>query len=121
MIIPESVRHPVVYKEQQQIVIASLNILPGGILTITDALKGLVVLGDVTIFGTLEIAADAQTVIITGGSWTVMPGGQSDLGFGKKNVMTGVDRGFLPASSTVHFTGSGRFGATSITSSWIVL
>jgi photosystem II stability/assembly factor-like uncharacterized protein len=109
VIIPEVPQNPVIYQEQQQIVVASLMILPGGKLTITDALKRFVVLGDVFVYGTLEITPGAQVSIVTGGSWVVRPGGASILGFRKNSLLAGADRGFLAAKSTVYFLGNGTF------------
>jgi photosystem II stability/assembly factor-like uncharacterized protein len=110
VIIPAAVQHPVVCEEQQQLAIGSLIILAGGRLTITDALKRFAVLGDVSIFGTLEITANARVSIVVGGSWTVRPGDHSDLKLSRSGISGTIDEGFLPARSAVYFRGNGTLG-----------
>ncbi len=96
VIIGSSTINPVIYQPQEQIIIGALNILSGGILTITPALARFVVLADVNVHGTLALRPPAVTGIVVGGNWTIRPDLSSDLGF-------------VPASSTVFFTGTGTF------------
>ena len=96
VIIQQAMYDPVIDSAQQQITIGSLNILPRARLTITSALPRFVVLGDITVQGTLEIRPPAVTTIVVGGNWHIQT--QPDSG-----------RGFLPATSTVFFTGRGTF------------
>jgi photosystem II stability/assembly factor-like uncharacterized protein len=107
VIIAQALQHPVIYQAQEQIVIASLNILPGGKLTITDSLKSLVVLSDVIISGTLEVVPGALTYISTGGNWLIRPGQLAAEAPSKVHVAEESDQGFLPGKSTVIFTGNG--------------
>ena len=109
VVIPETAHHPVIYEEQQQIAIGSLMILSGGKLTLTDALKRFVVLGDVNVYGTLEITTGSEVSIVTGGSWLVRPGEGMRMGFRRIGQGALVDQGFLPAKSTVYFAGNGNF------------
>ncbi|MHC1739151.1 MAG: YCF48-related protein [Ignavibacteriaceae bacterium] len=96
VIIGQSTRPPVIYEPQQQITIASLNILSGGKLTITEGLSKLQVLADVQISGTLEVRLPSATTIAVGGNWIVTPA-------------TFNDKGFIPGLSTVQFKGEGIF------------
>ena len=109
VIIPPATHSPIIDSLQQQIVIASLNILSGGKLTITDVLPRFVVLGDVTVHGTLEVLPPAQTTIIVGGNWTIHPGGfdQRYASLARFKPALASDAGFIPYHSTVLFSGSG--------------
>jgi photosystem II stability/assembly factor-like uncharacterized protein len=83
---------PVINRAQKQITIASLNILQGGKLTITDSLSRFIVMADVLVKGKLEVRPPANTTIFVGGSWIV-----------KSDSISG----FLSAKSTVYMEGSG--------------
>ena len=109
VVIPPATHSPIIDSIQQQVVIASLNILSGGKLTITDALPRFVVLGDVTVHGTLEVQPPAQTTIIVGGNWTVQPGGfdQRYASLARFKPALASDAGFIPYHSTVLFSGNG--------------
>lgn len=96
VIIGSSLRDPVIYEPQQQITIASLNILSGGKLTITEGLAKLQILADVQISGTLEVRLPSATTITVGGNWIITPG-------------TFNDKGFVPGFSNVQFKGDGVF------------
>ncbi len=101
VIIPPTTVKPVIMRRQQQITLASLTVLSGGMLTLTDSLARFVVKGDVTIYGTLEVRPAAATIIVVGGNWIVQPGGSL------LRSQAHIDGGFLPARSTVRFNGSG--------------
>ncbi len=109
VIIAPATHSPIIDSVQQQIVIASLNILSGGRLTITDALPRFVVLADVTVYGTLEIRPPAATTIIVGGNWTIQPGGSNErfAYLSKPNAIKLSDEGFIPYHSMVLFSGGG--------------
>ena len=96
VIIGNSPHPPIVDSAQQQITVGSLNVLSGGRLTITSALPRLVVLGDITLSGTMKMRPPAATTIVVGGSWRILSA-------------VGNDSGFIPSSTTVYFTGSGTF------------
>lgn len=103
VVIPSVATPPVVIATQQQITVASLNIVSGAKLTITDALRRFVVKSDVRIDGTLEVRPPATTSIVVGGNWII--GGGPAL---RKSMLVSDD-GFLPAKSTVYFKGEGTF------------
>jgi photosystem II stability/assembly factor-like uncharacterized protein len=101
VVIPPATYSPVVYEPQQLVVMAALTILPGGNLTLTDNVVKFVVMGDVAISGTMIVSPAAAPSIVVGGNWTVSAGPSR----GMQSVSS--DGGFVPASSTVYFTGSG--------------
>ena len=110
VIIPPAARSPIVDQVQQQVLIGSLDIRPGGRLTLTDALPRFVVLGDITIGGTLEVRWPATTSIVVGGNWKVLPDAGPASTLEKSGAVT-VSGGFIPGYSTVCFTGAGLFSS----------
>jgi photosystem II stability/assembly factor-like uncharacterized protein len=104
VVIPPALVNPVLYQIQQLVIISSLNILSGGKLRITEAPTQIVIKGDVIVSGTLALASAAATNIIVGGNWSVHSAGPL------RKSLAIADEGFLPAKSTVRFTGNGTFG-----------
>ncbi|GEM_PF-804912 len=108
VIIPPATHSPITDVVQQQITVASVNILTGGQLTMTEALGRFVVLGDVIIDGTLEVRPPAATVIVVGGNWLVSAGGTArPEALDRATAASAAANGFLPYRSKVIFTGSG--------------
>ena len=106
VIIPGTLNYqPVIFQNQDQIVVSWLRIGSGATLTVTGSLKRLTVMRDIIINGTMKVQPLTSTTIIIGGNWILKPGGNSLL---KKSVMS-PDQGFLPSQSTVYFEGAGTF------------
>jgi hypothetical protein len=81
VIVPPTVNDPLIDQTAELVAVAEATIQSQAALSISDKLGAFETNGDVRIFGTLEVLAEATTDILLGGMWVDQPVAAGDAGF----------------------------------------